>query len=78
MVHSDVPSDDKRAREAGTFLVTAWSARPKRAHPVSILGAEKALGKWCIKDSFSPKQAQANSSASHTPPTARTGGGGIG
>jgi len=50
----------------------------KRAHRVSILGAEKALGKRCIKDSLSSKQAQANSGASHTPPTARTGGGAIG
>lgn len=50
----------------------------KRAQEVSILGAEKAHGKWCIEGSLSSKQAFANSGASHAPPTARTDGGTIG
>lgn len=48
MVHSIVPDGDIQVREAGKLSVTAGSARDKRARTVSILGAEKALGKRCI------------------------------
>jgi hypothetical protein len=49
MVHSVVPGGDTRARETGMVLVTAASVRYNRTHTVSILGAEKALGKRCIR-----------------------------